>query len=368
MEARARAIDQHPARRGRDARARPAAPNDGPRGEGALMNVAAGAMWIAAAIGGLGALALPGTSHEHLVLLLGLVVGSLAWGAVLLTLRFPHPGTPLAVRAALTALLIAVVGVALWASGGADSPLQPIVLLSVLHVAYFYPPRLGWPLMLLLVATDAAPLLYDRDAVEVAYPARTLLFAVVAVAAYAIMRMLKRRLVNAERRQRAIAALDPLTELANRRAFDAALERAVARRAEDGGRAALLLIDFDDFKQVNDTYGHPAGDAVLRAVADSAASVIRRGDCLARIGGDEFAIVAPGAGEAGARRLATTLHHAIGDAVMPTGVRQVAVTIAWAAVPDDATDAEQLFRVADRRLMERKRARKRGAAERLTLV
>ncbi|HEY4276961.1 MAG TPA: GGDEF domain-containing protein [Conexibacter sp.] len=322
------------------------------------MNVAAGAMWIASALGGVGAMALPGTPHKHVILLIGLAAGSLVWGGMLLSMRFPRPGTPLVARATLTAVLIAVVGVALWATGGADSALQPIALFVVLHVAYFFPPRMAWPLLVLLIAAYAAPLLYDGRAVAAAYPARTLLFAVTAVATYAIMRMLKRRLVNAERRQRTIAGLDPLTGLANRRAFDSALERTVDRRAADGGDAALLLIDFDDFKEINDTHGHPVGDEVLRAVADVSAEIVRRGDCLARIGGDEFAIVAPDAGEPGARRLADTLERAIADAEMPTGVGAVAVTIAWAAVPDDATAAEQLFRVADRRLMERKRARK----------
>ena len=93
-----------------------------------------------------------------------------------------------------------------------------------------------------------------------------------------------------------MAERDPLTGLYNRRSFDDALARATA----DGGAAALVLFDFDGFKAVNDDHGHPTGDAVLRAVAEACARVVRDGDCLARIGGDEFALVAPGA--AGRRR------------------------------------------------------------------
>ena len=349
---------------------------DDPRDEGVLMNVTSGVMWLAAGAAGLVALVLPGTSTEHIWWLAGLAALSFGWGAVLLSLRYPRPGTGLEQRAAVTAALIAVVGVALWASGGASGFLQPILLFTALHVAFFYPPRLAWPLLALFVLTYATPLLYDDDAVAAGYPARALMFGVSVASTYVIMRLLKRRLVVAEERQREMAERDPLTGLANRRAFDAALSAALGsgagaagprgesrlRGARRGERpaAALLLIDFDDFKAVNDAHGHPVGDAVLRAVADACAPQLRAEDCLARVGGDEFAVVAPGAGEADAWRLAAALEGAIAAATMPEGVGRVAVTVAWATAPGDGADADQLVRVADRRLLERKRARKRS--------
>ncbi len=331
---------------------------DDARDEGVLMNATSGFMWLMAGVGGLAALALPGTQHEHLAWLIALALVSLAWGAAVITLRFPRPGTPLSQRALVTAVLIAFVGLALWASGGADSFLQPILLFTALHVAYFYPPRLAWPLNALFVATYATPLLYDPSAVAQGYPARLLMFALAVVGSYAIMRMLKRRLVLAERRQRAMAERDPLTELPNRRAFDAALAKAVGERDAHGRAASLLLLDLDDFKAVNDSFGHPVGDTVLRAIADACSPEVRGVDCFARIGGDEFAVIAQGAGAVGAERLAEALEAAISTAAMPEELDGVAVTIAWATVPDDAIAAEQLVRVADRRLMERKRARK----------
>ncbi len=129
-----------------------------PRDEGVLMNVTSGLMWFSAGIGGTLALALPGTSHAHLGWLLGLSLAAFAWGGLLMSLRFPKPGTCLELRAVTTAVLIAFVGVALWATGGADSFLQPILLFTGLHVAYFYPPRLAFPLLLMFVATYATPL------------------------------------------------------------------------------------------------------------------------------------------------------------------------------------------------------------------
>ncbi|MDO8212985.1 diguanylate cyclase [Conexibacter sp. CPCC 206217] len=328
-----------------------------PRDEGVLMNVTAGFMWLAAGVGGAIALALPGTPHEHLPLLVAMTLLSFAWGVLLLSLRFPRPGTCLELRAVTSALLIVAVGVGLWATGGARSYLQPVLLFTGLHVAYFYPPRLAWPLLSLFVVVYATPLLYDAHAIDDGYPARVLLFTVALAATYAIMRLLKRRLLAAEQRQRAMAERDALTGLANRRAFDSALAQAVQQRDQHGRSAALLLIDFDDFKAINDTHGHPVGDEVLKAVARACEPEVRGVDCLARIGGDEFAVVAPGAGAVGAERLAGALHAAVAaTATMPARVGPVAVTIAWATVPEDATGAEALFRVADRRLLECKRA------------
>lgn len=325
--------------------------------EGVLMNLTSGTMWLLAGAGGLVALALPGTPREHLGWLVALALVALAWGVAVMTQRFPRPGTPLNQRAIVMTVLIGVVGVALWASGGVSSFLQPILLFTALHVAYFYPARLAWPLNALFIATYASPLLYDDAAVAHGYPARVLMFSLAVAGSYAIMRLLKHRLVAAEQRQRQMAERDPLTGLANRRAFDAALARAVDEQSGKG-RASLLLLDFDDFKAVNDNYGHPVGDAVLCAIADACAPEVREGDCLARLGGDEFALVAPGAGPTGAARLAASLDAAIASAPMPPQAGRVAVTIAWATMPEDAVTGEELFRVADRRLLVRKQERK----------
>ena len=133
------------------------------------------------------------------------------------------------------------------------------------------------------------------------------------------MHYLKHRLLAAEAVQRGMAERDPLTGLYNRRSFDDAL----ARATDEGGAAALVLFDFDGFKAVNDEHGHPTGDAVLRAVAVACARVVRDGDCLARIGGDEFALVAPGAAGAGVERIVEALAAAIADAPSPDGVPSV---------------------------------------------
>ena len=113
----------------------------------------------------------------------------------------------------------------------------------------------------------------------------------------ATIQFLKRRLVEAEREQHRMARVDPLTGLANRRAFDEALDRALA----DGAPFTVLLADIDSFKQINDRFGHTTGDRVLRELAAHASAEVRGGDCLARIGGDEFALVAPAPASAARR-------------------------------------------------------------------
>ena len=211
--------------------------------------------------------------------------------------------------------------------------------------------------MALFSAAFFSPLLYDPQAEELGYPARGVLF-LVAVAGQAVtVHYLKHRLLQAEAVQRGMAERDPLTALFNRRSFDDAL----ARAADAGGPAALVLFDFDDFKAINDEHGHPTGDAVLRAVSQACALVVRDGDCLARIGGDEFALVAPGAAGSGVQRIVDALGAAVAEVPSPEGVPPVQATFAWAVAPEDTTDPAELFRLADQRLLARKREAKRLA-------
>ncbi|MCB2049438.1 MAG: diguanylate cyclase [Novosphingobium sp.] len=97
---------------------------------------------------------------------------------------------------------------------------------------------------------------------------------------------------------RRLAETDELTGLANRRELISALKRSLADAERTNRDLGFALIDIDHFKRVNDTYGHPAGDRVIRAVAEAAMTCVRAGDLVGRIGGEEFAIVLPGAGVA----------------------------------------------------------------------
>ena len=164
-------------------------------------------------------------------------------------------------------------------------------------------------------------------------------------------------------RQRDIANRDPLTGVGNRRAFDATLQRELAARAHPGGGRrdadesplALLVLDLDDFKGVNDSHGHQVGDAVLREVAERAQSILRSTDTLARIGGDEFAVIAPGAHGEGARRMAEAIAGAISTHYSDSGTPAPSVSVGWSVFPEDGADFETLMRAADERMLDRKR-------------
>ena len=329
----------------RESLSRPLHADGNPWDDGPLPDFTSGLMWTATGVFGAVALALPGSDRSHVPIALALGVFAIVWGLFSLAMAARGRGMDIGTRALVTAIMMPVVAVSLWATGGSTSFIQPVMIFTALFISYFFPPRLAWPLMALFGAAYATPLLYDDRALAVGYPARLLMFMLAVGGATVAVQFLKGRLVRAELHQRTMAELDPLTGVANRRGFDLALERAAAM----GDSYALVLIDLDDFKRVNDEQGHPAGDAVLQSVAVAAASVARQGDCLARIGGDEFALIAPGAGPAGVLRLL----HDLRGAVKP------AATFAAALFPDDAGTPGGLVACADSRLLAQKRDLKR---------
>jgi diguanylate cyclase (GGDEF)-like protein len=343
-------------RRLRETLDRPLHRNGNPYDDGPLPDLTSGLMWFATGLFGLVAQWLPGTEAEHALLVYVLCVFALAWGVISLVLGVYGWTMSLNARAGVTAGMMPLVALALWGSGGASSYLQPVLLFTALFIGWFFPPRLAWPLVALFLCTYASPLLYDADAVDSGFPAHVLGFAVAVTGQTIAMQILKVRLVRAEVVQRTYAQRDSLTEIANRRAFDDALSR--ADREEE--RYALVLFDLDEFKAINDLHGHPAGDLVLRTIAHAAQAVVRRSDCLARIGGDEFAVVAPGAEEAGAQRLARELSERVHSAPMPADI-DAAVTFAWATFPADGPDADTVLTCADQRLLAHKRASKQVA-------
>jgi diguanylate cyclase (GGDEF)-like protein len=151
---------------------------------------------------------------------------------------------------------------------------------------------------------------------------------------------------------------DALTGLLDRAAFRRELELEVERAARYGHGVTLVFVDFDRFKQINDTHGHAAGDRALRRIADLLRAELRRSDLAGRMGGDELAafLVESGAGS-GASFLAR-LHARIDTLVAAGGLPvPVSVSAGVARYPDDGGDAETLFQVADERLYEAKRAK-----------
>ncbi|MEG0194208.1 MAG: PAS domain S-box protein [Stenotrophomonas sp.] len=120
-----------------------------------------------------------------------------------------------------------------------------------------------------------------------------------------------------QREARHLAEMDPLTELGNRRGFEAHLQQAITRVERTGQAASLMYIDLDRFKPVNDTFGHLAGDAVLWAVASVLRHGVRDSDVVARLGGDEFAVILSGCSPRRAARIGGELLHTLSNLSIP---------------------------------------------------
>ncbi|MDD5250497.1 MAG: EAL domain-containing protein [Rhodocyclaceae bacterium] len=176
-----------------------------------------------------------------------------------------------------------------------------------------------------------------------------LIAAVAMLVGHFASRRLRWRMAEAERRLEHMALYDNVTGLANRHAFELALEQTVRRHQRDGSGSALLFIDVDGFKKVNDMLGHNIGDRVLRGIGERLRATLRAADVIARIGGDEFgAILVDAVSPGAAARIATNLIGAMAQPFSPGGTPvYVGLSIGIAMVPQDGTAAEDLLHHAD---------------------
>ncbi len=197
-------------------------------------------------------------------------------------------------------------------------------------------------------AEDEAVLLRaDGTRLPVEVLARIMSYNGVPHTVYAVRDLRERKKAEADIRH--LALHDALTGLPNRRAFNERLEREIAAHGVDQDRhLALLCLDLDRFKEINDQFGHAAGDAMLQRVARSVAGVLGSDQMFARLGGDEFAIVAPAMDRQQAARLAEAVLEAFRVENRDAGSDGVIFTsIGIALCPSDATDAETLVGQAD---------------------
>ncbi|MCR9166045.1 MAG: diguanylate cyclase domain-containing protein [Nannocystaceae bacterium] len=149
---------------------------------------------------------------------------------------------------------------------------------------------------------------------------------------------------------------DPLTKLANRAHLDDRLAEAITASRRNGGGFSLLYFDLDRFKQVNDEYGHAAGDEVLRVVGSRIRESVSKGDCVARIGGDEFVVLLDGCVDEGDAQAVGARVEALILQAIPTAVGDVDVGVSWGAhVVDAWEDPESLLDAADRAMYAAKR-------------
>ena len=182
---------------------------------------------------------------------------------------------------------------------------------------------------------------------------------VVTGASVAILHALRLGLERERETIRRSAVRDPLTRVANRRGFEERIAYEVARHTRECRPFAVVAIDLDGFKGVNDRFGHAAGDELLRDVAAALTATVREQDTVARLGGDEFCVLAPETEREGGLHLAAKLTRAITQ--VTTGVEALSGSVGLAVFPDDGRDARSVVEAADAAQIAVKRRTRRQA-------
>jgi diguanylate cyclase (GGDEF)-like protein len=204
---------------------------------------------------------------------------------------------------------------------------------------------------------------YDINAPEIQNPStgtyngvdqftRLVFLAAAAVISYAIVTRSERLLYRSVR--------DPMTGLFNRGYFDTLLDFEIERARRYGRRFALVMVDADHFKRINDTHGHPTGDAVLRALARALRLGVRQSDVVVRYGGEEFLLLLHETGDGSAYDKAELLRQNVGKLILkPAGTGhsiKLTVSAGVANYPDDGQTGRSLLTAADQRLLRAKQA------------
>jgi diguanylate cyclase (GGDEF)-like protein len=321
----------------------------------------AAALWLTAALSTALGLLVPGAVTRHWKLELVVAACMAAWGVICLLIKPDRAGPITFHTPALLALPVLVLNIA--STGGARSYLTYEFFFVVCYCAYFFSFRQAIVYALLSGLMLAAPLLYDSHAV----PDGLVIQLFIAVPSYVVlgfvMASAKSRLIRLRDAAHNLSLADPLTGLPNRRAFSERIGLHIGgQRADDS--TGLMLIDLDDFKEANTAHGHPGGDRVLIETAHALRAAARSQDMVARIGGDEFAIVVHGVDVHGMRLLADRVLEAVrhAGARLASELDGITLTasVGWAIHPHSAETLEELVAAADLSLRGAKGAGKDG--------
>ncbi|HEX6596422.1 MAG TPA: GGDEF domain-containing protein [Acidimicrobiales bacterium] len=245
-------------------------------------------------------------------------------------------------------LLYLVVGAMITGYQNPDIPYAMAYLWLAVHAFYFLPWRRAAPQVAFIAVNYAVSLIAMPGN---AFPFQRWAILVLTTVVICTLVALLRARVDALVSRLADAALtDPLTGLRNRRGYEEVLDLEIARSDRTGHAFSLIVADIDHFKAVNDELGHPVGDRVLKRVAAELASTGRRLDSVARMGGEEFALILPATDPEGAYLLAERLRLNIGRAFRRNAV-PVTISFGIAGYPEDGDDPDTLFAAADSALL-----------------
>ena len=233
---------------------------------------------------------------------------------------------------------------------------RPMLLTPIFYIwpmmlaAHYFPRRQVWIASLVMASSFGAALLFWAEPVQrLAVFAVTLSMVAVVVV---VLRSLREQNTALVARLTELAVRDPLTGVLNRAAFEDRLRSEVARSARQGRPYALAVLDLDHFKQVNDRFGHAAGDRALKRVCALVGETIRATDVFARVGGEEFALLMCDTDPSGAERAAEKLRMGI---EREARAETMPLTISIGLAVGHGTDADEVLLAADRALYEAKR-------------
>jgi diguanylate cyclase (GGDEF)-like protein len=310
--------------------------------------------WRLAAIlfagGGLGAVpahALSQPEHEEVIVLLpalAFVSGAVCWA---IADRAGRRWLPL-----MTSIATLEIALTVWLG---DRVFATFYILIAFYAAYVLPTRRQIAFQLGLASlASLLPIVYDPDDIR-----QTLLEAMVLIPTLLLtagtITYLRERLEASEERFRRLAESDPLTGVGNYRLLSERVTAELERHRRYGRTLALIVVDLNDFKRVNDQFGHQRGDRVLQEVAGALIGSVRGSDCLVRHGGDEFCVIAPETDRERAEELAARLRAGI-ERVHVDG-NSVGSCTGCAIYPEDGTNVDALLSRADERLRVEKEAK-----------
>lgn len=295
-------------------------------------------------------------AHWRVMPLLAAAALTVAIGVFALCARWER--LPVWTMAALAWAYLVVV-VLLRAAGG-PTGVSAMVLLPVFWLGLFGTRRQFWCLLAGVALVFVVPLLLvgGADYPASAWRAGILFITLSGIVGTTVQALV--RLARAQEREHKtllveldhLASTDPLTGLANRRAWQSDLDRGLARARRTGEPVSVALVDIDSFKEVNDLEGHPGGDSLLIKIAQNWTKMLRPDDVLARVGGDEFAVLIPDCSHAQSAEVIERLR-----ARMPSPHSCSIGVATW----DALEISDQLMQRADKALYEAKRGRDRKA-------